>query len=132
MLSIHSINMESNTTQKQALPEMHHITNTKFALNKRNKRFTTYIYIYTYTHTHTHIGSHLHFIVQITTKLSKFKRPPFQSNSHQGESTLTTQKHLTLKNHHQISTANLPPNIHGNLISMFNIQCTKYHILILF
>ena len=42
------------------------------------------------------------------------------------------KEHLTLKkDHHQISTADLPANTHSNFIIMFNTQYVKYRIWIL-
>ena len=138
-LSIHSLNGESNTAVKQTLPEMHHVTN-KFAPTKSNKMLVyiyihiyIYMYIYIYIHiyvdiyiyTYTHKGSHLCFLVRITSKNRKLKRLPFKYHSHHGESTLTIQRTLhSQRGHHQISTANLVPNIKTILLlrSIFNIQ----------
>ena len=115
-LSIHSLNWESNMVEIQTLPEMH-ISN-KFAPTYSNKRVGIHIHTHTHTHKHTHThthtnththtqkGSHLWLLVQITSKHRKLKRLPFKYHSHHGESTLTIQKHFTLK----IS----PPDINSN------------------
>ena len=91
MLSIHSLNVESNTTEIQTLPEMQHIPNKDFALPPPTKSKKRDILHYIYK------GSHLHLLVQITTKHRELKRLPFKCHCNHGESTLTIHNNLTLK-----------------------------------
>ena len=48
MLSIHSLNVESNTAEIQTLPTMHHIPNKDFAPQLKARKEIYYIYIYIY------------------------------------------------------------------------------------
>jgi len=113
--------VESNTTEIQTFPEMHHIPNKDFTPSTTNKKKEIY----------KKKGSHLYLPVQITKKHRKLKRLLLKCHCHHGESTRTLTIQKTphpQKHHHQVSAADLPAHTQSNFAIMLNTQYVKYHI----